>query len=682
MRRSFLKWGVAAIALLLAAPVFGNTSTQAHTFAGDADGHVHVNGVVPFPAVCGTLLSGADGAGHQTTPGSYAYVTPEVLTTQGNLPDHRWVHDTGSGAGLVFDLGSARNSVVLFPSIDHLPIPGEALEATVYGGATPGAMTEVGNITVIYDQGFDAAWISDDFVSVWKFATAWQYFTVVHGGPAAQVADGDAEIDALCATKLPGLSPSSVTAVVFPGGNTVVNKTVTTPVIPPNPDIVFLADTTGSMGTALTSVKANIGGIMTTVLGSQPSAQFGAAHYNDVGDATPYALTIAVTSNTANVVTAVNNCPSTTGYCLDGGGDLPESQLHALYRLATDPIGFRTGSSRIVVWFGDAPGHDPSSLVTEAQAITALQAAGIRVIAISVGANQLDADPDGPGPLTAGQASRITAATGGVLLSGINQADISAAILVGLSNLPAVVTMHSTCTAPITTTFSPASVTVPSGTDASFVETITVAANAPGGTYTCVDYAQINGVTLADANGVRIVETKTIHVPEGFLTGGGHIDNGNGPKAERISWGGNVGYLADFSLVGNYNVIFHNVVGTALDGGHFKGKDPTVLQFSQICGAGPNPPPANANFAHFEFNGEFNGTAGYRLVVDAADYGEPGKDSDSIRFRLYNGLVLVYDSYNSGDFVDNDTQPACLPIANIGHQLDGGNIQIHSGVKN
>jgi hypothetical protein len=37
-----------------------------------------------------------------------------------------------------------------------------------------------------------------------------------------------------------------------------VSKTVHTPTIPPTPDIVFLSDTTGSMGGVIAGVQANI----------------------------------------------------------------------------------------------------------------------------------------------------------------------------------------------------------------------------------------------------------------------------------------------------------------------------------------------------------------------------------------------------------------------------------------
>ena len=44
----------------------------------------------------------------------------------------------------------------------------------------------------------------------------------------------------------------------------------------------------------------------------------------------------------------------------DGGGDLPEDNLNALFHLATGAVHFRDGGTRIGVIFGDAPSHDPS----------------------------------------------------------------------------------------------------------------------------------------------------------------------------------------------------------------------------------------------------------------------------------------------------------------------------------
>jgi hypothetical protein len=72
--------------------------------------------------------------------------------------------------------------------------------------------------------------------------------------------------------------------------------------------------------------------------------------------------------------------------------------------------------------------------------------------------------------------------------------------------------MTSDCAAPITTTFAPATQTVTSGEDAVFTETISVAAGTPDGVFECDDWALINGEPMTDANGVIIMEHKTITV--------------------------------------------------------------------------------------------------------------------------------------------------------------------------
>lgn len=293
----------------------------------------------------------------------------------------------------------------------------------------------------------------------------------------------------------PGVTPTTVTATLLPGQTGTQTKTVETSPIPPRPDIFFLADTTGSMGGAIANVRTNAASIMTQVLGAQPDAQFGVGEYKDVGDAFVYRLDQAITANTAAVQTGIN------AWSASGGGDTPEGQLFALHELATNPAtGFRTGSSRIVVWFGDAPGHDPSAGVTEASATAALLAADIRVIAISTGFNQLDAT---------GQATRITAATGGSFLPGASDSDVAEAILEGLSNLPVTVTHQVTCPSGVSASLTPASRSGTSGDTFGFTETYGVDPGTLGGTYTCSVDFRLNGVS----GGPAFVEQITITVP-------------------------------------------------------------------------------------------------------------------------------------------------------------------------
>ena len=292
---------------------------------------------------------------------------------------------------------------------------------------------------------------------------------------------------ALAATTGPafavGVSPD-VDQAADPGTVINVTKTVETPPIPPKPDIVLLADKTGSMGGELANVKANWSSIITQVKGIQPDAQFAVAAYCDFGDPAPaYELFTDLTADETALDTAINNVN------LCDGGDTPEAQLNALWEIGDggDDVSFRADSTRIVVWYGDNPGHDPSGGHTEADATASLTAVDATVIAISTGAdNNLDGT---------GQATRITDATGGTLMSGVAAGDVSAAILDGLSNLDVTVAGSATCDTGLSIALNPASQTVVSGTDAVFDETITVAADAQqGATLECTVPFTLDGI--------------------------------------------------------------------------------------------------------------------------------------------------------------------------------------------
>ena len=513
---------------------------------------------------------------------------------------------------------------------------------------------------------------------------------------------------------VPSITPSTVDEIIFPGGSTVIEKTVVTPAILPLPDIYFLSDTTGSMGPSIAVVQGSAGTILTTIQGLDPTAQFGVGNYKDFPSDPP-----PVFYHQQAIDGAIPALAAIGTWAAGGGGDGPEAQLFALYKIATDPaIGWRAGSSRIVVWFGDAPGHDPVPAaaagvnLNEANVTAALVAAGVRVIAVSVTTGYpagLDDDPNvGGGDYalaygiledgTAGQATRIAAATGGVALIGVPPEDVVDAVLEGLSAIEVTVSMASTCTDPITTTFDPTSVTVPSGSVVTFKETISVAADAPGGVYVCRDYVLIDGEPMVNEAGAVIYELKTIRVPEGFLTGGGQIDTGNKPTDNKVSFAGNLGYMADFSLVGQYQMNLHNVTGLGpapgsanwLDGATFHSTSISELKFFKDGDPGPNPPPANANVAYFIIEGRLNlkGAAGpesgYTLYAYVADRGEPGKagkGSDSINFALWQGATLIYSStwdFPANSQVDTIPGPGGVTVTRI---LSSGNLQIHSGVK-
>lgn len=294
-----------------------------------------------------------------------------------------------------------------------------------------------------------------------------------------------------------GVSPD-VDQAADPGDVIQVTKTVATPPIPPKPDIVLLVDRTGSMGGELANVKANFTSIVSQVKAVQPDAQFAVAAYCDFGDPAPaFQRFTDLTADATTLNTAINNVT------LCDGGDTPEAQLNALWQIGNggDAISYRPDSSRIVVWYGDNPGHDPSGGHTEADATTSLTDVEAKVLAISTGAaNNLDGT---------GQATRITNATGGEFMSGVPASEVSGAILEGLQNLDVTVAGSATCDPGLSVSLSPASQTVQSGTDAVFDETITVAADAPqGATLECSVPFTLNG---ADA-GPDFVQSVKIKV--------------------------------------------------------------------------------------------------------------------------------------------------------------------------
>lgn len=214
------------------------------------------------------------------------------------------------------------------------------------------------------------------------------------------------------------ISPTGVSGVLGVGDSGIVRKTVTVDEGTPTTskvDVYFLADTTGSMGGAIAGVKSSATTLLASIAGLGDVA-FAVGEYKDFprspyggGSDFSYRLNQAMTTSQASAQAGINL------WGASGGADTPESQLDALKTLAEDPVtGWRTGSKHLLVWFGDARGHDSASEPaypgpTEAEATAALVAAGIQVEAIDVGA--MDAT---------GQVTRIAAATGGHKYIGPN----------------------------------------------------------------------------------------------------------------------------------------------------------------------------------------------------------------------------------------------------------------------
>jgi len=215
------------------------------------------------------------------------------------------------------------------------------------------------------------------------------------------------------------VTPDSYTKTLNVGESVTIKKTVTVDAGRPTSakvDVYFLTDSTGSMGGEIGAVRSAASTILSNTAGLGDVA-FGVGEYKDVGDVFVFRHNVGGSHLTTNQATAQGGINQ---WGASGGGNFPEANLFGLESVATE-TGWRAGSTRILVWFGDAPGHDPSGpggVVTEASATAALTGENIVVQAFNTGS--LD---------NTGQATRVTNATGGTLFNGpINTANVIAQI--------------------------------------------------------------------------------------------------------------------------------------------------------------------------------------------------------------------------------------------------------------
>ncbi len=168
------------------------------------------------------------------------------------------------------------------------------------------------------------------------------------------------------------LVPDTLRATLQAGESIIEHKILYLPedVTPAQGDILFSFDLTGSMGNAIAEVKNNAAAIMDSVRALIPDTYFGVISHQDypafysfcgyaeaygnpaVGDS-PYMLNQVLTGNLPAVHGAIN------GLTLGDGADGPESYSRVLYEATADAaIGWRDGSTKMVVLWGDNVPHD------------------------------------------------------------------------------------------------------------------------------------------------------------------------------------------------------------------------------------------------------------------------------------------------------------------------------------
>lgn len=290
------------------------------------------------------------------------------------------------------------------------------------------------------------------------------------------------------------VDPAIVDTVLNVGGSLDVDKTVGTPEIPPLIDVCLMEDETGSFIDDIANLQGGTtaSDIYDNIVAVSPQAQFAVAGFRDypvnpygsAGDWV-YRLLSGMSPVKANWLAGISTL--TAG----GGNDEPEAQYDAIVAAAgpgtfNDPTlgeqgncGWRNDSAvkRVLVVTTDASFHTPDGthMNDSASTIAALTAQNITVIGLKA-------------PGTGTELDALAAATGGsVQPLGSDGANIAAAIIAGLGNLPITITPVAVGCDPLDVSFSPASQTVTSGDSANFVETIAVPndSSLQGTTHSC-----------------------------------------------------------------------------------------------------------------------------------------------------------------------------------------------------
>lgn len=165
------------------------------------------------------------------------------------------------------------------------------------------------------------------------------------------------------------ITPSSLEARLKASESIDETKTVSVPELPPKADVVFCFDLTGSMGGILNTAKAKAIEIINNLNSLGIDIQYGVTShmdypnfYDSYGYAAlygatpvdyPYMLNQSISGDITNITSAINNLQ------LGQGADTPECYTRVFYEsYADESLGWRDGSKKIFVHFGDSVPHD------------------------------------------------------------------------------------------------------------------------------------------------------------------------------------------------------------------------------------------------------------------------------------------------------------------------------------
>jgi hypothetical protein len=164
------------------------------------DGLFNPAGSTPAPMISSAGVVSSGTSLDLTGTGSYGYVQPSILGVPGagDFVDEHWLQTGNTIGAAVWDLGAAAPKAAIFNTIDHGPLPGEAIESSVYlsNDLVTWELAEtqrvwlegfMSNTGILWD-GFAYAVGTDD-------NDPFRYVSIIWGGPGALLSDGDNEIN-------------------------------------------------------------------------------------------------------------------------------------------------------------------------------------------------------------------------------------------------------------------------------------------------------------------------------------------------------------------------------------------------------------------------------------------------------------------------------------------------------
>jgi hypothetical protein len=143
-----------------------------------------------------------------TGTGTYDYTCcglPATRFDAANAIDEHWMQTSGVIGETVWDLGFAANKTAVFNTIDHGPLPQEAIESTVYLSDTPTGPWVQAVTERVWLEGFKSntgiKWDGFAYAVGTGTGDTFRYASIIHGGPGALISDGDNEINGILGTR-------------------------------------------------------------------------------------------------------------------------------------------------------------------------------------------------------------------------------------------------------------------------------------------------------------------------------------------------------------------------------------------------------------------------------------------------------------------------------------------------